>query len=745
MKKLLLFASAVFVLSIILTVSIFAADQLYPGDSDVFGTVSTLETPVGRTDLTCLNDDGTMARVVLYNKADGKYYTFPSTYVMTQNPYAKNLMVISLSELNTALGTSYTTESIYRYEMPTSVTGTGKDGGQKFNGFTNLKELRLKVGSYHATNNYSSMFQDCVNLEVIHNLETITCAAGTPTVSGMYQSCKKLKHAVVPYGTTGIGYRMFMDCESLETITFQKGPNGEEPVSITSIDTQAFQKTYALDYFDIPSTVITIGQNAFNGSGIKRLTLPSGYTYNSSHWNTFMGCTNLEYADLSGCSAEAFPACFLADCTNLKVVVLNDSLKTLGKQMFQNCTSLEFLYLPSGLVSLGVGDKYNQGAFFNCSSLYFVQEKYTIDSFVTDGAIDQAKYTQNKPVCPDIYYFPSTIESLDNIANPFRGCTSINPTVVFGEKLTAIHKDGHTFASIGTKDNPKNIVFLGNVTNFYYSNTYAYINFYFVGSSKATFTINNANLSNEGGKVYICGESGYYNLHWAGSKADWVETDTPAHIFEKSMSTEATCELPKMVASYCFCSAIIGEPETDGAPLGHAYNGGVSYEFISLTAPGAKYTECTNNCGKPQVDAIGAVYTALGYSVKAFGNDGFSFISGYDVDVDSLAIYEDTKGVSLEFGFAFNAASTFTDGEVTLDSFKIVAPVAGSMGDIVFSFYQYQMTYSDSENLDKDIIIAAYVIEKSENSESLTFINRAGGEANGFDVISYKKALELAQ
>ena len=742
-RKFLLFMSMIFVIAFILTLSIFASDELYPSDSDEFGTVSTLASPVGRADLTCLNDDGTMARVVLYNETDGKYYTFPSTYVMGQNAYAEYLMVINLSALNSALGTSYTTSSIYRYEMPTSVTGTGKDGGQKFNGFSNLKELRLKIGSYHATNSYASMFQDCSNLEVIHNLETITCAAGTPNVSGMYQGCKKLKHAVVPYGATAIGYRMFMNCESLEAITFQKGPNGEEPVSITAIDTQAFQNTLSLDYFDIPSTVVTIGQNAFNGSGIKRLILPSGYTYNSNHWNTFMGCKRLEYADLSRCSAEAFPACFLADCSSLKVVVLNDSLKTLGKQMFQNCTSLEFLYLPSGLVSLGIGDRFSQGAFYNCSSLYFVQDKYTLDSFVTEGSLDQEKYAANKPSRPEIYYFPSTIESLDNVANPLRGCTSINPTIVFGENLTALHKDGHTFAEIG-KTEAKNVVFLGNVTNFYYSNTYANISFYFARSSKDSFVINNANQSNENGKTYICGEAGYYNLHWAGNKADWKESDTPAHIFEKAMTTEADCENPRMVSDRCFCGAIIGTPVTEGVALGHNYTGAVSYVFDSLITDGKQCTVCVNGCGIDEEKTLGAVYTVLGYSVKTFGTS-YSFVSGYDVNVESLTLYEQAKNVELQFGFAFNAASTFTEGDVTLDSFKIVAPVAGKAGDTVFSFYQYQMSYADDTNLDADIVIGAYVIEKSEDGEALTFINRADGSVNGFSAISYNKALELAE
>ena len=217
-----------------------------------------------------------------------------------------------------------------------------------------------------------------------------------------------------------------------------------------------------------------------------------------------------------------------------------------------------------------------------------------------------------------------------------------------------------------------------------------------------------------------------------------------SHMKELSKTTEATCILPKMTADYCFCGQyIVGSEKTEGVALGHKYEGAVSYFFDSLITEGKQYTVCTNGCGIDEVKVLGAVYTALGYSAKTFGK--YSFVSGYDVNTESLAIYEEAKGVTLSFGFAFNVASTFTDGEVTLDSFKIVAPVTGASGNTTFSFYQYAISYETEENLDTDIVIAAYVIEKSENGETLTFINRADGEANGFDTISYVKALELAQ
>ena len=743
MKKLLLIVSLVFVFSLLFTLVAFA-DDLKPSDSDAFGEVSTLDTPVGRTDLDCLNDDGTVARVVILNPADEKYYTFPSTYVMGTNAYANKLMVIDLKALSTALGATLNYNSIYRYEMPTSVTGTGKDAGQKFYGFGNLKELRLKIGSHHATNNCSSFFQDCVNLEVIHNLETMTIASGTPNLSGMYQSCKKLKTAVVFHGATSLGSKIFYECNSLEEIIFTSAPEGTEPVAITSIGNDAFRNTSSLTSFDIPDTVSSIGQQAFYGSGIKSVVIPSAYTYNSNNWNPFIYCASLEYADLSKATVETYPACFFKGCTSLKVVVLNDNVKTLGKLMFADCTNLEFLYLPTGITSLGVGDKWDQGAFYNCQSLYFVSEKYSLEDFVTDGKFDATKYAQNKPARPDIYLFPESIVDLNNVANPFRNCYNINPTIVFGENTTLLHKDGHTFGGMGANE-AKNVVFLGNVTNFYYNNTYKNISFYLVGSKKSDVTISERHADNRNGKIYFCGESGYYDLYYAGNTAKWVETDTPAHIFKETSSSEATCTLPKMVADRCFCGAVIGEAEAEGAPLGHNYAGEVTYLFTSVTEPGKKCTVCVNNCGIDEEITLAPVYTALGISVSEFTTAPYSFSSGYNVNVESLELYEQEMGVSVTLGFAFNAADDFTDGEVTLDSFKLKTTVANQTVDYKFDRHDFVMSYATDEHLAKDVIIAAFVVEKTTEDETVRFINRDADSSvgvNGFEAYNYLDLLE---
>ena len=121
---------------------------------------------------------------------------------------------------------------------------------------------------------------------------------------------------------------------------------------------------------------------------------------------------------------------------------------------------------------------------------------------------------------------------------------------------------------------------------------------------------------------------------------------------EKALSTEANCIYPKMTADYCFCGAIIGEPQKDGEALGHNYAGATQYTFTTASKEGTKCTTCINGCGIDEITVIPPVYTELGYSAKTFGTAQYSFTNGYEINRESLALYEKEKGVTLKFGFA---------------------------------------------------------------------------------------------
>ena len=519
------------------------------------------------------------------------------------------------------------------------------------------------------------------------------------------------------YNKSGGSFQNYFDFEYIngktgKNYTFEDVKGFDIPEGINSIGIYAGRELNTLKWISIPKTATKLSGAIFQGNtGLEEcyfefdentpLTKFPGYT--------FYGCKSLK--------AFSMPDCF----TRI------DDVGT-----FTGCNNMTAVYLSKNLTEWSSGGGGSRsGTFDDCYNMYFVNDPFG------KGEI---------PEKPEVYYFPANLETITN-QSVMRECKNLNDVLVFGKKLTSM-PNAYFFQS-----GPKNtIVFLGDmekVSPMYWGST-ANIVFANPADKDASsvelvpYTQNYGHACN----YYFCSTGNKYpaNKGNINEIVAALETNVNFHVKEKTLATEADCVNPKMVADYCFCGQYIkGTEKTEGVALGHNYRGAVSYLFDSLITAGSRCTVCVNGCGIDEVKEIGAVYTALGYSVKTFGTQGYAFINGYYVNTDSLAKYQEAKGVSLEFGFAFNAAEGFTNGEVTLDSFKIVAPVIGKAGDTVFGVYQYQMGYANADHLDSDLVIAAYVIEKSEGGEVLTFINRANGSVNGFDPISYNKALELAE
>ena len=131
-----------------------------------------------------------------------------------------------------------------------------------------------------------------------------------------------------------MSHRISSECIDNKNIMFEyTGVDCSVPKDITSVQIKegvqkigdrAFYNCRSLDSITLPSTVIDIGNDAFNG------------------------------------------------CSNLREVILNDGLKKIGEQAFYNCSSLESIKLPSTLVEIG------SDAFESCSDLREVIERWRL-------------------------------------------------------------------------------------------------------------------------------------------------------------------------------------------------------------------------------------------------------------------------------------------------------------------------------------------------------------------------------
>lgn len=106
--------------------------------------------------------------------------------------------------------------------------------------------------------------------------------------------------------------------------------------------------------------VIAIGDNAFNGTPLKTISLPQSVTYIGEE--AFGDCEDLETINFpEGLTSIGYDAFY--DCVKLTEINLPESLTYIGTYAFGGCDALDNVVLPKGLKQL------NSGVFSGCESL----------------------------------------------------------------------------------------------------------------------------------------------------------------------------------------------------------------------------------------------------------------------------------------------------------------------------------------------------------------------------------------
>ena len=175
-------------------------------------------------------------------------------------------------------------------------------------------------------------------------LASITIPSSVTTIGeSVFTFCEKLASVTIPSGVTAIGIGAFNECFSLTAINVADGnPN------YTSADGVLFNKTKTtlIQYpagkeattYAIPSTVTSIGKNAFGGSiKLTSVIIPDGVTVISD--NAFYGCTKLTSViiptGVTTIGSNAF-----CHCTSLTSISIPASVTTIDYSAFEDCTEL---------------------------------------------------------------------------------------------------------------------------------------------------------------------------------------------------------------------------------------------------------------------------------------------------------------------------------------------------------------------------------------------------------------------
>ena len=606
-----------------------------------------------------------------------------------------------------------------------------------FNGWTQLKRFDFGCATTIDYNFLSST-----------GLESVVIPASVNRLyNGVFQNCKSLKTVKIEGNITNMGSGEFNGCTSLESVDLgQTTVIGESMFYGCTALKSVYSNGQIQEYAVLLNEGITkISPNAFyQCSSIKYLSLPSTLTYVGAI--AFRDCKALEFVDFNGNEndIEFNNYGHFMGCTALKAVSLPDNVTILNNRIFNGCTNLQAVYLPANLVQMNTNGN-GQGLFCYDKQMYFVQEPFEVRD--ENGVFYGDSFQM--PEKPEIYYMPSTLTSAGgNVGSGtwFRECPGLNKTIVMPVAFTN-STVVQMFRETAGADNVKNVVYLGDMETIAWSERNHHINFIFANPndrdiSSVTFSGFYNNLNSDS-YFYFCSTGYKYTMAKANVEAVAAtkEENSYCHITEKTVATEVTCETPKMVADYCFCGAIISSVVEEGSvALGHSYTGEVYFSTIDLLTGGTKYTKCTNNCGKDAEEQVNVI-SAKGYSVKSYGSE-YSFTTGYDVNTEALLAYEAQNGVTVSFGFAFNAVASFVTEDITLDSFKLNAPINANRGEEKICAFDYKLKIDDENKLDSEIIAAAYITVKNGENESVIFVNKGDGAYGGFDSVSYNKAAE---
>ena len=655
--------------------------------------------------------------------------------------------------------------------------GTTTFGAEDFKNCSNLKYVNLEDLT-ELTSIGSQSFNGCPKLFDGQTLDLtrtkLVSTAGNAFATNSFTNVKFPEETF-----TSLGSETFKQCKKLETVTGTKN-------ATFGLGNYSFQECKKLKQVDgliengvltIPEGTASIGTFTFNNCDeIIYIDLPSTLTYVGQQGFSYMDKVKLiDFGKITGVLT-------LNNCghfrglTSLVAVSLPEGMIEVSNRAFADCTNLTAVYMPNSIKYLSSNGS-GQGSFCNSSSMYFVQQSFTVSQCLADGVVDATKLVL--PEKPDVYFMPTSLETFTghryhndtwSNATMFKNCTSINSVLVFPESFTVM-TTMRPFEGMGTSSSPKTLVFLGDITSFSISHQNKYVTFVFANANDKSFddlgvVRTTGNLNEANSYAYFCASNVGYNLAISGRVGSGQDPTTEENvaniattiaalqaetnkIAERHFSnplladiTEATCLTARLENQTCFCGTPMGEVEL-GEALGHNHDltkGATITDILfknGYTANGCKEIKCSRCDEKDYSSVVEALFNDVKYSVS---EKGFGICVKYNVNKEAVAVCKDA-GKAVSFGVVAIMADNVdgngplaNDGKLATEKNVIAADVTAD------NLRAVTLRISGDENTWKsNATKAIYVLGYATNGTDLEYLGTASdAQANRNNIASVK-------
>ncbi len=243
--------------------------------------------------------------------------------------------------------------------------------------------------------NYNIISPEALTVEAVENNsasgnvvipETVTYNGTTYTVTQIaaqaFGNATGMTSLSIPTTITTIGNNAFTGCTGLETVSY----NAAECSTMGTSGATAFNGCISVRSVSIGDAVRTIPAYAFKGlTALRSITIPEGVTFVGNY--AFQGCTSIAQVNFNAVECSSMSYAF-DGCTNTATVYIGDNVKVVPPYAFRNFKGLTNITIGESVISIG------SYAFFGCYSLKKVNYN-AINCAATDGTIFYSSASYN--------------------------------------------------------------------------------------------------------------------------------------------------------------------------------------------------------------------------------------------------------------------------------------------------------------------------------------------------------------
>lgn len=305
----------------------------------------------------------------------------------------------------------YFCKLLKKIEIPNSIL---KIEMHAFGGCKSLKSIKIPNSTKSIGN---GVFRECVSLQNITIPNSITSIGYNPfAASGIQSLTCYSNHFFIEEDT------LYSHDKSIIIAHWGNNPMFNIPNTVTSIGQSAFEGCLSLQIVNIPNTVRNIGDHAFsNCKSLQSIRIPCSVREIGNF--VFSGCKSLQIIKIPDSVEEMGYRVFMW-CDLLKNITISNSLKSIKHNVFWKCFSLQSVEIPNSIISI------EEEAFGHCKSLQKISIGNSIKS-IGNRAFLGCQSLQE-------IYIPNSVVYIGN--NAFRYCHSLrninipNSVIRIGER-----------------------------------------------------------------------------------------------------------------------------------------------------------------------------------------------------------------------------------------------------------------------------------------------------------------------